>query len=150
MVSTHRIDGDAMMDEKPDFYLVSCETAVPFGPIACFVIERLTGRKEGDDFLRVRIEPSLVGQTNGPGDKDIEDLVLATRHTGSSLHPVNEWPMMVFVCRILNASVRGSGTASVPDLEVLLIGEVHETLADAVERLLRCAEKDGQHKERGA
>lgn len=132
-----------MMDEKPDFYLISCETAAPFGPLACFVAERLTGRKEGGDFLRVKIEPQLTGQAYCLGDKNIEDLVLATRYAGASLHPVNEWPMVVFVCRILRGSIRGAGVASAADLEVLLIGELHETLADAVERLLRCTNEAG-------
>ena len=119
------------MGQEPTFYLASRETAAPLGPMKCFVEERLSGRKEGDDYLRVRIEPAIIGQPYGLGDKDIEDVVLATRYAGSTLHPINEWPMVVFVCRIANEKIRGAGKASARDLEVILIGELYPTLAEA-------------------
>jgi hypothetical protein len=123
------------MEKEPAFYLASGETAAPFGPIKCFVEERLSGRKEGDDYLRVRIEPPIIGQPYGLGEKDIEDVVLATRYAGSTLHPINEWPMVVFVCRIVNEKIRGTGKASAEDLEVILIGELYQTLAEAEESI---------------
>lgn len=123
------------MGEEPAFYLVSRETAAPFGPIKCFVEERLLGRKEGDDYLRVRIEPPIIGQPYGLGERNIEDVVLATRYAGSTLHPINEWPMTVFVCRIVNEKIRHSGRASAEDLEMILIGELYPTLAEANESI---------------
>jgi hypothetical protein len=122
------------MRQEPAFYLASRETAAPFGPIKCFVEERLAveGR---DDYLRVRIEPPIIGQPYGLGDKDIEDVVLATRYADTTLHPISEWPMTVFVCRIINDKIRHSGKASAKDLEVILIGELYRTLAEAEESI---------------
>ena len=123
------------MGQESALYLASRETAAPFGPIECFVEQRLSGRKEGDDYLRVRIEPAIIDQPYGLGDKNIEDVVLATRYAGSTLHPVNEWPMVVFVCRIVNENIRGAGQASARDLEVILIGELYQTLGAAQEAI---------------
>jgi hypothetical protein len=107
------------------------------GPRKCFVEERLSAETvhPRDDYLRVRIEPPIIGQPYGLGDKDIEDVVLATRYVGSTLHPINEWPMPVFVCRIINEKIRHSGKASAKDLEVILIGELYPTLIEATESL---------------
>jgi len=43
--------------------------------------------------------------------------------------------MTVFVCRIVNDSIRNSGTAVAKDLEMILIGELYSTLDAANEAL---------------
>ncbi|MBC7251431.1 MAG: hypothetical protein H5T62_14255 [Anaerolineae bacterium] len=128
------------MGQEPAFYLTSTDSRPTLVPRRCFVEERLVAAGRCDDYLRVRIEPPIIGQPYGLGDKDIEDVVLATRYAGSTLHPINEWPMTVFVCRIINEEVRHSGRASAEDLEVILIGELYRTLAEA--------EKSIEHEER--
>lgn len=84
-----------------------------------------------DDYLCVKIEPPIIGQPFGLGDADIGEVVLATRYADSTLHPVSEWPMVVFVCRIVDRGIRGTGRAAAADLEVILIGELYRNLADA-------------------
>jgi len=54
-----------------------------------------------DDLLLVRIEPPLIGQKYGLGERDIDVVLVATRHTGSSLFPIAEWPVFVHVARLL-------------------------------------------------
>lgn len=122
------------MEQRPSFYLASAESRPTLAPRECFIEERLAveGR---DDYLRVRIEPPIIGQPYGLGDKDIEDVVLATRYADTTLHPISEWPMTVFVCRIINDKIRHSGKASAKDLEVILIGELYRTLAEAEESI---------------
>jgi hypothetical protein len=119
------------MEKEPAFYLTSTDCEPVLEPTKCFTEERLIAAESRDDYLRVRIEPSIIGQPYGLGEKNIEDVVLATRHAGTTLHPVTEWPMTVFVCRIVNERVRHSGRVSAKDLEMILIGELHRTFAEA-------------------
>ena len=123
------------MKQEPSFYLASTDSSPASAPRRCFIEEELVVNGERDNYLRVRIEPAIIGQPYGLGDKDIEDVVLATRYAGSTLHPVNEWPMIVFVCRIVNQNIRHSGKASAKDLELILIGELYQTLAAAQEAI---------------
>jgi hypothetical protein len=123
------------MGQEPSFYLASAESRPTLAPRKCFVEERLVAVEGRDDYLRVRIEPPIIGQPYGLGEKDIEDVVLATRYAGTTLHPISEWPMTVFVCRIVNDKIRHSGKASAKDLEVILIGELYRTLAEAEESI---------------
>lgn len=116
---------------EPAFYLASAESRPTLAPRKCLIEERLVAEERRDDYLRVRIEPPIIGQPYGLGDKDIEDVVLATRYSGTTLHPVSEWPMTVFVCRIVNEKIRYSAKASAKDLEVILIGELYPTLLEA-------------------
>lgn len=122
------------MQREPSFYLASTDSVPILTPRKCFIEERLAveGR---DDYLRVSIEPPIIGQPYGMGDRGIEDVVLATRYADTTLHPISEWPMTVFVCRIVNANIRHSGQASAKDIEVILIGQLHRTLAEANESL---------------
>jgi hypothetical protein len=43
--------------------------------------------------------------------------------------------MTVFICRIVNDSIRNSGKASAQDVEVMLIGELYNSLSAAQEAL---------------
>jgi hypothetical protein len=118
------------MRQDPDFYLASADSRPALAPRGCFLEERLAvhGR---DDYLRVRIEPPIVGQPFGLQENDIDDVVLAARYAHTTLHPVSEWPMTVFVCRIVNDNIRHSGTASAKDVEVIVIGELYRSLSAA-------------------
>lgn len=127
------------MTRKPAFYLVSADSLPLLLPRRCYVEERLTAetRWPRDDYLRVVIEPPIIGQPYGLGDRDIEDVFLATRYVGATLHPIGEWPMVVFVCRIVNAEIRYSGRASGRDIDVMLIGELYPTQDEAIAALKR-------------
>ena len=123
------------MRQEPTFYLASTDCSPALAPRKCFVEERLTSAERRDDYLRIRIEPPIIGQPYELGEQDIEDLVLATRYADTTLYPISEWPMIVFVCRVVNEKIRHSGRVSANDLEVILIGELYPTLAQANESL---------------
>ena len=84
----------------PDFYLASSEGYNMEEPRRCWRVRRVAtpGR---DDFLLVKIDPPLIGQNYGLGDRDVDLVLIATRHVGSSLFPINEWPIFVHVARPL-------------------------------------------------
>jgi len=85
---------------KPDFYLASSEGYGMEEPRRCFAIRRIRGDQR-DDYLLARIEPPVVGQPFGLGGRDIDHVILATRHVGESLFPVQRWPVFVHVARPL-------------------------------------------------
>lgn len=45
----------------------------------------------------IRIDPPIPGQAYGLGGRDIDKVVVATRHVGSSLFPIRDWPVFVHV-----------------------------------------------------
>lgn len=85
---------------KPDFYLASTEGYELDEPRKCKRLKRLRSNSRGD-LLLVQLEPPVIGQKFGLGQKDIDIVVIATRHTGSSLFPIKEWPVHVHVARPL-------------------------------------------------
>jgi hypothetical protein len=86
--------------DKPDFYLVSIEGYREGEPRSCKRIKRMRSDHR-DDFLLIRVEPPLIGQSFGLGGEDIDTLAVATKHVGASLFPINEWPIYVYVLRLL-------------------------------------------------
>ena len=100
-----------LMAPNPDFFLDPTDggnqrdLGSPEAEVrACWVQGRL--RNSGrDDFALVLIEPPLIGQPYGLGDRDIDRVLLATRHAGRTLFPVTEWPALVYVIRVLDERV---------------------------------------------
>ena len=114
----------------PDYYLGSTETSRPFRPRKCFVKERLViGNR--DDWALVNIDPPIIGQPYGLGGEDIEQVVLATRHDGFTLWPVNMWPVSVHIARVVSKSVLGTGKATGADVQLIAWGELYSTMAEA-------------------
>ena len=54
-----------------------------------------------DDLLLLKVDPPLLGQKFGLGSRDVDMVLVATRHRGSSLFPLNERPIYVHVARPL-------------------------------------------------
>lgn len=105
-----------------DFYLVSTELREPYEPRTCRIIKRLRSDLR-DDLALVEIEPPLpcdVYDTN----EDVRWLILGARHQGTSLFPVTEWPLAVYVCRLKEKDKPESNTIASEDLTILDWGEV--------------------------
>lgn len=67
------------MENEADFYLTAAGESEKLAvPRACWVKGRLKDHVR-DDHMLIRIEPPLVGQGFGLGDKDIFDLIISTR-----------------------------------------------------------------------
>lgn len=86
--------------DNPDFFLASSEGYRLEAPRSCKRIKRVRSDNR-DDLLLVKVEPPLIGQPYGLGGRDIDILLVATRHKGDSLFPVKEWPVFVHVARLL-------------------------------------------------
>lgn len=83
-----------------------------------------------DDYLLVDIAPPLLGQRYGLGDKDITQLIIATRHQGFTLFPVTEWPAHVYVFRILDESLLKQAVFEAHQVEAITWGIIFRSLSD--------------------
>jgi hypothetical protein len=90
-----------------------------------FVIRRLRGDRR-DDYLLARIEPPMIGQPFGLGARDIDHVILATRHAEESLFPIGRWPVFVRVIRPL-VSIEGRDALRDDEMESIAWAEVYET-----------------------
>lgn len=115
------------MVREPDFYLTSTgEMIFLFTVRSCYIEKRIAATNR-DDYLLVTVSPAISAM-EGP---DIEKAVLAVRHAGSTLFPVNRWPMPVHVCKIMNADIIDSGKSDGGDISSELWGELYSTFDEA-------------------
>src|SRR5438128_2289682 len=80
------------------FYLVSTELRKPYEPRLCHVLRRLRSEIR-DDLAMVEVEPPIPADVYDTAG-DVRTLILAARHQGTSLFPVTEWPLAVYICQI--------------------------------------------------
>jgi hypothetical protein len=66
------------------FFMSSSEGYAMESPRRCRAIARLSGEAR-DDYLLTSIEPPLNGQTYGLGGRDLDQVIIATRHKDESL-----------------------------------------------------------------
>lgn len=109
----------------PHFYLASAEGYGMEEPRRGFVVRRLRGDSR-DDYLLARIEPPVMGQSFGLGDRDIDHVILATRHVGESLFPIKSWPVFVHVARPLVA-IEERVVIHDDEMESIAWAEIYET-----------------------
>lgn len=115
---------------EPDFYLASTEGYGMEEPRRCWRVKRLA-TSQRDDLLLARIEPPLIGQHYGLGGRDIELVLLAPRHKGASLFPVDRWPIYVHVARPLVADPEAREYLEPTDMEEVAWAELYRTEDDA-------------------
>ena len=119
--------------KEPDFYLASSEGYGLEEPRRCWRVKRLTAdeRDERDDLLLLKIDPPLPGQKYGLGNCDVDLVLVATRHRGVSLFPVNEWPVFVHVARPLSVNPELRETLREDEFETIAWAELYRTEEDA-------------------
>jgi hypothetical protein len=117
-------------ENSPSFYLISGERSDPRVPTACWPIGRLRDSSR-DDYMLVSISPAIVGQKYSLGSQNIDQLVLSTRLSGTTLFPIQGWPCHVYVMRIKNDSILASHFIEKEDVEMIGWGTLHPTEEDA-------------------
>lgn len=116
---------------NPDFFLSAAGEYRPLErPRACRAKARLRDLVR-DDYMLVEIEPTLLGQTFGLGDRDISRLILSTRYQGSTLFPITEWPSHVYVTRILDETVLQTLSFTKSQVELIAWAVMFRTLEEA-------------------
>jgi hypothetical protein len=110
----------------PDFYLSSTEHCDFEQPRRRWRVKRLPTDWRDDDLLLVRIDPPLIGQEYGLGWRDIDLVILATRHRGATLFPIREWPIYVHVARPLIDSPELRERIEPDELELIAWAELNQ------------------------
>lgn len=116
--------------KQPDFYLTSSEGYGLKGPRRGWRVKRVA-TDDRDDLLLVKIDPPLLGQKYGQGSRDIDLVLVVTRHEGASLFPVIEWPVFVHVIRPLIADPEHRDTLRKDEHESIAWAELYLTEHDA-------------------
>lgn len=112
--------------DRPDFFLASSEGYGMAEPRKCKRLARIASESR-NDLLLIEIEPPIVGQRYGLGEKDIDVVVVATRHAGDSLFPIEEWPVFVHVARCLTEVSKAREILMDKDLEEIAWAELYQT-----------------------
>ena len=119
------------MMKAPDFILASSEGYNLESPRKCWKIKQLKTPTR-NDLLLIRIDPPLIGQKYGIGESDIEYLIVATRHKGSSLFHITEWPVYVHVARLLVDLPIDKIDLQKTDYETIAWAELYRSEKDAI------------------
>jgi hypothetical protein len=116
----------------PDFYLSTAGEYEPLAaPRACWNIARLRDGTR-DDWMLVAVEPVLVGQRFGLGPSDISHLIIGTKLQGQSLFPISQWPVYVYVARVLEDSVLRTQVFEKQQVELIAWGMLFRTHDEAL------------------
>jgi hypothetical protein len=121
-------------DGDPIFYLTTAgEYQLLSKPRACWFIRRLRDVNR-DDYMLVKIDPPLIGQSFGLGGNDVTTLLLSTRHRGFSLYPVTQWPTYVYVARIADPRVLEAESFTPEQVQLIAWGEIFADLHEVASR----------------
>jgi hypothetical protein len=116
--------------DSQDFFLASSEGYRLEEPRSCKRVKRLRSDSR-DDLLLVRVEPPLIGQPYGLGARDLDTLLIATRHEGDSLFPIKSWPVSVHVARLLIQNPEQRELIHDNEFESIAWAELYQTEEDA-------------------
>jgi hypothetical protein len=123
--------GDGVMEKLADFFLGSSEHRDDWATArACRVMAR-PRMEDGAKCVLVGVDPPVIGQPFGLGDKDITSLILALRRKGSELEETVCRPVPVIIYRILRPGAGAEGVIRAPDIKLSAWGEVYPTLEAA-------------------
>lgn len=114
-----------------DFYLTTAgESDALTEPRKCSFVNRVKGYNR-DDYMLVKIDPTLSGQSFGLGGEDIEILILSTVFTGETLFTARKWPVAVYVGRVKDKSVLTNLTFEHGQVDLIAKGSLYQTFDEA-------------------
>jgi hypothetical protein len=125
-------------EEEPDSYLASKDSYNVEAPRRVWRLKRLCG-PGSSDWLLARIDPPIVEQESGSVARKISIVLLATRHNGTSLFPITQWPVSVHVARPLLEDLETRDTLHKGEFRSIAWAELYKTEEDAHKKSLRGA-----------
>ncbi len=111
-------------------YFLSSLDSSRFEPVRECVLVKPLAFDTGKQCALVRLNPPVNGQDFNLG-VDIETVVLANRHEGATLFPIDEFPCFVLIARPLKAEVVDGETITRHDVEIVGTGELYRLRVDA-------------------
>lgn len=114
-------------------YLSSLEST-RFEPVRdCRLVKQLSFGT-GKQCALMKINPPVVGQDFNER-ADIDTVLIANRHEGETLFPINEFPCFVFICRPLIKGIEGRETVAKDEVEIIGWGELYRSRSDALNHI---------------
>lgn len=98
---------------------------------SCWVEGRLRDRAR-DDYMVVKVHPTIIGQQFGLGGTDVETVILSSRLRGSTLFPVTEWPCDVYISRVLDPRIFGGSEFAADQVQLIGWGRIFQSRQDAL------------------
>lgn len=121
--------------DDPDFYLASADSYHLEKPRRVWCIKRMSIPTR-DDLLLVKVAPPITGEWRGSQTQSFDEALLATRHKGTSLFPITEWPVFVHVIRPLIDGIEGRDKLFDGEFENIGWAEAYKSEDDARQKLL--------------
>jgi hypothetical protein len=110
---------------ESDFYLVSTELREPFEARRCRLVKRVRSDIR-DDLAFVEIAPPLPSEIYD-WHRDLGYVVIASRLEGTSVFPLGNLPLPVYICGLKNPTNVPPDLISSDDLVLLDKGEIRKT-----------------------
>jgi hypothetical protein len=117
--------------EAVDLFLGSSDSRGDFARArAAFARARLVGPNNGE-YLWIRVDPPVIGQPFGRGEKDVHDLIVSPHLQGSTLFPVSGFPLYVYIYVALTDRVFEELRFEKEDVSMAAWGELYLTFEAA-------------------
>jgi hypothetical protein len=113
-----------------DFFLGSSEHRGEWSHTRACQVERKVIDNEGREYLWVKIDPPVTGQRYGLGEKNLTDVLLLPHVKGTSLFPISEFPLQVYIYRVLDYEVLKDLFCCSSNLELAAWGEIYASRDD--------------------
>ncbi len=117
----------AMSKGSPDFYLGSSEHRGDWAKVRASRVIGCVRMPDGTEGVLVEVDPPVIGQPFGLGDKDISILLLAPRHKGAMLDRTAVQPQAVLIYRLLTPEVAQRDVVRDSEVKLSAWGEVYST-----------------------
>jgi hypothetical protein len=125
------------MQQSPDFFLSCAGEYKPLSePRACWAKARLRNAAR-DDYMLIEIKPPLIGQPFGLAGEDITQLIISTRLQGDTLYPITQWPVSVYVSRILDGTILTTRSFKSNQVELIAWGMIFRTHEAAMANIIK-------------
>lgn len=121
--------------KDPDFYLASTDYYNVAMPRRVWCLKRLSGLRR-DDLMLVRVDPPIMDGADDAEKRSIDIVVLATRHTGTSLFPVTRFPISVHVLHPLIDNVEARDKLKKDEVRNIAWAELYKTEEEAQRKQL--------------
>lgn len=99
-------------------------------PRRCEFVSRLKGYNR-DDYMLVKINPTLSGQDYNLGGEEIDSLILSTVFKGETLFSIQKWPVGIYVARIKDKSILERMEFAIGQVDLIAKGFLYQNLDEA-------------------
>ena len=119
----------------PCFYLASGEHAILREPRKCWIVKPIKTQYR-DGGMLINVDPPFKGEWVDFNVQDIDTVMILPRHEGRTLFPINEWPLYVYIIRLLVDPSKLNDTLRQGEYTCDFWGELYETKEAATEAMM--------------